>query len=248
MTKKYIGLFSSDWSECLSPNGPFEPLAFAYPEYKDQLGSIFKNYTGNKISLHNAVQEIRSLIPQLITQNQMDAYLNAHFRMYKGVGKLINWCHDNRILFMINSTGTQAYFQRAIQNKLMPEVSVIAANPFIHFDKTTEIYDLTVEETTDKPINTSNIMAKFGLTPNNTIIMGDSGGDGPHFEWGASAGCTLIGSMTKNSLSNYCEARNITINHHFGLQYRKNEQRDLVIEMGTDFYALSESIEKILKI
>jgi hypothetical protein len=30
--KTYKGMLSSDWSQCLSPNGPFDPLIFLYPE------------------------------------------------------------------------------------------------------------------------------------------------------------------------------------------------------------------------
>jgi hypothetical protein len=34
MKHKYKGMISSDWNECLAPCGPFDPIAFAYPELK----------------------------------------------------------------------------------------------------------------------------------------------------------------------------------------------------------------------
>jgi len=52
---QYRALVSSDWSECLSPNGPFDPLSFNYPEYKEELEEIFNRYTGNIISLNDAL-------------------------------------------------------------------------------------------------------------------------------------------------------------------------------------------------
>jgi hypothetical protein len=37
---KYKAVVSSDWSECLSPNGPFDPISFNYPELSGQLSNI----------------------------------------------------------------------------------------------------------------------------------------------------------------------------------------------------------------
>ncbi len=77
---EFRALFSSDWSECLSPNGPFDPIAFNYPEHQAQLERIFKQYTGNAITLNAAVESINKLLPCGPTQEQMDAYLDASFR------------------------------------------------------------------------------------------------------------------------------------------------------------------------
>jgi hypothetical protein len=68
---------------------------------------------------------------------------------------------------------------------------------------------------------------------------GDSGGDGPHFEWGATAGATLVGSMTKGSLYGFCRSRGIEIDSHFGLSYEQGGASDLDREMGVDFMALA---------
>ena len=34
---KYKAIISSDWNECLAPTGPFDPIAFVYPEIKPRL-------------------------------------------------------------------------------------------------------------------------------------------------------------------------------------------------------------------
>ncbi|MDQ1238628.1 MAG: hypothetical protein QG577_813, partial [Thermodesulfobacteriota bacterium] len=66
--KKHTAVISSDWSECLSPNGPFDPFAFTYPQIKGQLERIFREYTGNIISLGQAVASLKALIPEGLTQ------------------------------------------------------------------------------------------------------------------------------------------------------------------------------------
>ncbi len=76
--------------------------------------------------------------------------------------------------------------------------------------------------------------------------MGDSGGDGPHFEWGADKGAFLIGSMTKPSLESFCQTRGINIDLHFGLSYSEGEEKVPQKEMQTDFKNLSLRIAEIL--
>jgi hypothetical protein len=91
-------------------------------------------------------------------------------------------------------------------------------------------------------------MRATGIPPNKVIIMGDSGGDGAHFQWGDSVGAFLIGSMTKASLSEYCRTREIRINKRFGLTYASGEKRDLEMEMQVNFMDLTILIEDVLDI
>jgi 2-hydroxy-3-keto-5-methylthiopentenyl-1-phosphate phosphatase len=245
---KYQAIVSSDWSECLSPNGPFDPIAFSYPELQPDLGRVFKEYTSNMISLTRATAIIRKILPEPLTQQQMDCYLDASFRTYKGVPDLIEWCARRDILFMINTTGTQAYFQRAIAKSLIPRVPVIAANPLISFPQANDgqRYVHEVREIVDKPRNTEAVMQSLNMGPNKVLVMGDSGGDGPHFEWGAVSGTFLVGSMTKHSLATYCRSRGVEINLRFGLVYGPDEKRDLENEMRVDFMELAHVIEDAL--
>jgi hypothetical protein len=105
---------------------------------------------------------------------------------------------------------------------------------------------LALHETNDKAKNTKKVADRFGIRPENIIIIGDSGGDGPHFEWGAFVGCYLIGSMTKASLQNYCSERGININAYFGIRYEKAQERDLQKEMEFDFMELRSLISRRL--
>ena len=50
----FHGILSSDWSECLSPSGPFDFIAFNFPQLEPRLNDIFHSYTGNRISLGEA--------------------------------------------------------------------------------------------------------------------------------------------------------------------------------------------------
>jgi hypothetical protein len=88
----YRAMVSSDWSECLSPNGPFDPISFTYPELEPDLARIFRDYTGNVITLKHAVELILKLLPRPLTMDQMDAYLDANFRTYTNVPVFIEWC------------------------------------------------------------------------------------------------------------------------------------------------------------
>ena len=125
MNGKYNAMVSSDWNGCLAPCGPFDFISFAYPRFKSDLSTIFRQYTGNLISLGEAVGQIRELMPEPITSDQMDAYLDKFFTAYTGVPDLIDWCSNNNILFMINTTGMIGYFQRIFARDLLPRTPVI---------------------------------------------------------------------------------------------------------------------------
>ncbi len=95
----------------------------------------------------------------------MDAYLDASFVTYKGVTDLIQWCIKNDILFMINTTGMQGYFQRAMAKGLLPQGIVVAANPMISYPgHEMEMYE--VREVEDKAKNTETVMRLYGIPPN----------------------------------------------------------------------------------
>ena len=76
--------------------------------------------------------------------------------------------------------------------------------------------------------------------------MGDSGGDGPHFEWAHRAGAIAVGSMTKASLDGWCRERGIPIRVRFGRVYGPGEARSLSEEMAVDFRGLIPIIAEIL--
>lgn len=245
---KCQAIVSSDWSECLSPNGPFDPITFNYPELGPDLGRVFREYTSNKISLTQATTLIGELLPSSLTQEQMDAYLGASFKTYTGVPNLIEWCASRGIFFMINTTGTQGYFQRAIAKSLLPPIPTVSANPMIRFPQANDghRYSHEVREIGDKPHNTAAVMRALNIPPGKVLVMGDSGGDGPHFEWGAASGAFLVGSMTKHSLATYCRSKGVTIDRHFGLTYGPEENRDLEKEMKVDFMELARIIKDLL--
>ena len=249
MTTAYRAIVSSDWSECLSPSGPFDCLGFSYPEIEADLTAVFRQYTGNRISLGDAAAKIKRLLPDPLSPDQMDAYLDASFATYTGVPDLIQWCLDNRILFMINSTGMIGYFQRVFAKKLLPPVPALSANPLLRYPEISSdpgrLYELF--ETTDKGRNTAALAKSNGIPADKIILMGDSGGDGPHFEWGAESGASLIGSMTKASLDSYCRKKNIVINLRFGLDYSKGERKDLQKELAINYKNLAIRIEEILQ-
>lgn len=248
MSVQYKAIVSSDWSECLSPSGPFDCLAFNHPDIEAELAAVFRQYTGNQITLGQASAKIKALLPEPLSEDQMDAYLNASFVTYTGVPDLIQWCHDHQILFMINSTGLIGYFQRAFAQQLLPPVPVLSAHPMIRYPECTSdpayVYELF--ETSDKAKNTEALASARGIQSDKIILMGDSGGDGPHFEWGSKSGAFLISSMTKPSLDSYCREKGITINLRFGSDYAKDERRDPDKEMAVNFMDLAPEFEKIL--
>ena len=242
-------MVSSDWNGCLAPCGPFDFISFAYPRLKSDLNAVSQQYTGNLISLGEAAGKIQELVPKPITPDQIDAYLDASFITYTGVPELIEWCSGNDILFMINTTGMIGYFQRIFAKTLLPPVPVISAHPMISYPRKTGssfgVYELL--ETRDKGKNTNEIARSQAIPAAKIILLGDSGGDGPHFEWGLANGAFLIGSMTKPSLDNYCRAKNIEINLRFGLDYARSEAISLQKEMQINFMDLTDTIDEIVR-
>jgi 2-hydroxy-3-keto-5-methylthiopentenyl-1-phosphate phosphatase len=247
-TKSYKAIVSSDWNECLAPCGPFDFISFNYPQLAAQLETIFKEYTGKVISLGEAVGQIQKLLPAPITEKQMDNYLNDSFSTYKGVPELIEWCLSNNILIMINTTGMIGYFQRIFAKNLLPKVPLLSAHPMVRYPKNDayprHIYDLF--ETIDKGKNTESVIRSFNVPSNKVIIMGDSGGDGPHFEWGAANNAFLIANMTKPSLKRYCEQKSIMINAQFGPSYAEGEVKDMRKEMRVNFMDLAPIIHDFI--
>jgi hypothetical protein len=249
MNIRYKALVSSDWNGCLAPCGPFDCISFVYPRLEFDLAAIFKQYTGNLMPLGEAAGQIQEWLPDPITADQMDAYLDESFTTYTGVPDLIEWCLSHNVLFMINTTGMIGYFQRIFAKSLLPPVPVISAHPMISYPRNTSasfrVYELL--KTQDKSRNTGKAARQWAIPADKIILLGDSGGDGPHFEWGAAAGAYLIGSMTKPSLDNYCRAKNIEIDLRFGLDYSRREKRNPQEESPVNFMDLVTTIEEIAK-
>ena len=76
--------------------------------------------------------------------------------------------------------------------------------------------------------------------------MGDSGGDGPHFKWGAGVNAFLIGSMTKPSLKKYFDRHNLSFDIQFGISYAESVDKNLQKEMQINFLSLVPLLEKFL--
>jgi len=247
-TPKYKSVLSSDWSECLSPTGPFDVIEFHHPHLAPALKEIFRGYTGNLISLGEACRRITALLPGPVTVEMMDAYLERQFEAYRGVPELIEWCASHDILFMINTTAMIGYFQRVFARGLLPRIPVLSANALIRFSPadTDPGEILALAETGDKGKNTQAVARTFGIAANRVIVMGDSGGDGPHFEWARAAGAFTIGSMTKHSLSAFCQKRGIPIALRFGVSYGEGEGREPEKEKRFDFMALVEPLQRVL--
>lgn len=150
---------------------------------------------------------------------------------------------------MINTTGLMGYFQRIFAKKLFPKVPVISANTMIRYSSQEtdppQIYAL--DEIQDKGKNTAYALKYLGIPDKKIVIIGDSGGDGPHFEWGKKHKAYLIGSMAKHSLTDYCKKNKIEINLFFGHTYTNGEKRSEESEMLIDFGKLSSVFERILK-
>jgi hypothetical protein len=248
-TRPFTAIFSSDWSECLSPSGPFDFIAFTFPQLASELNEVFRSYTGNLISLGEACIRIKKILPGPITPEMMDAYLDRSYAAYRGVPELIEWCLGKGILFMLNTTGMIGYFQRVFAKGFLPQVPVLSANPLFRYPAGAgePPFILDLRETQDKGRNTAAVAAQMGIPAQRVIVMGDSGGDGPHFEWAHQAGAFIISSMTKPSLATYCIKKGITIGRRFGLVYGKDEARNVVKEMAVDFRDLIDPIEEVLK-
>lgn len=245
---KYKGLISSDWSECLAPGGPFDYISFIFPELTPELASIFKAYTGNEIPLSQAIQKIQALMPAAATAEQMDAYLDTCFATYKGVPGLIEWCHSQDILFMINTTSVIGYFQRILAKKMLPPISVLSAHPSLLFPPTENDPTCTFNllEISDKARHTKEAVRLFDISTDRTIVIGDSGGDGPHFQWAAEHHVFRIGSMTKPSLQQFCDAGNIEIDLKFGMAYHYGQEKKTEDEMQVDFRDLIPIVESVI--
>lgn len=214
----YRALFSSDWSECLAPSGPFDCIFFNYPHLEEPLTTIFRQYTSNQIRLSQAIERIEAMMPGPITEAMMDNYLEVSYDTYPGAAEFIRWCQDNDILFMLNTTGMKGYYQRVLAKGWLPSMPALSAHPFIRYPEgpTDPETFLPLMEIQDKATNSAAVAEKYGIPAGRIIIMGDSGGDGPHFAWGAQIGALLIASRPKPSLEKYCADRNIVIHHRIG--------------------------------
>ena len=248
MSIRYKAIVSTDWNECLAPCRPFDFIAFNLPQIKPQLNAIFRRYTGNQTTLGQAVGQIRKLLPDPVTPEQMDAYLEEAFTTYTGVANLIEWCLSRNILFMINTTGMIGYFQRVFARGLLPRVPVLSAHPMVRFAacRSDPRYIFDLFETGHKANSSEAVIRSMGIPADKMILIGDSGGDGPHFEWGSKAGAFLIGSMTKATLDDYCRIKNIKINLRFGLDYTKDAKKDAKKEMQVNFMDLATAIEEVV--
>ena len=248
MRSNYQAIVSSDWNECLAPCGPFDFISFNQPAIKAELSVIFRQYSANQIPLSAACNKIRKLMPNPVTSEQMDAYLDKSFATYPGVPDLIEWCLSENILFMINTTGMIGYFQRIFSKGLLPRLPVISAHPMIRYPEqpSDPQYIMELLETGDKAKNSGAAIRSLGITTEKIILMGDSGGDGPHFKWGAKNGAYLIGSMTKPSLDDYCQKMDISINLRFGVDYSADQNNVLQQEIQIDFRKLITKIEEFI--
>jgi len=244
----FRAMFSSDWNQCLAPCGPFDCISFSYPEIAPALQTIFKSYTANRISLGRAAERIRDLLPETLSTASMDAYLRDSFSTYSGVAGLIEWCARHRVLFMINTTGAIGYFQRALALEMLPPVPVLAAHPLIRYAPGPKDPAIVSEllEIDDKARYSAEAARRHGIEGSRVIVMGDSGGDGPHFAWASAVGAFKIGSMTKPSLSRYCREVKIGIDLRFGVNYEAGQERHPGREMAVDFMDLVPVIEDVL--
>lgn len=245
MQSPYRALVSSDWNECLAPCGPFDVIGFHFPALAPPVEAIFRRYTSNAITLGSAIDQVGRLLPGPITEAHMDAYLASAFKTYNGVVGLMERCRERGILFMINTTGMRGYFQRAVATHRLPPPAALSAHPLMAFADPSAgmgpFYPLG--EIADKAANTAAAAAHFHIPPEKIILMGDSGGDGPHFRWGAQVGARLIGSMVKPSLSAFCRQAGLTIHHYFGPVYTPGEPKDPRRETACNFLDLLEVIE-----
>jgi phosphoserine phosphatase len=246
----FIAMVTSDWNECLAPCGPFDAIAHHHPQKRPVLDDIFRDYTGNRITLAAAIERIIALLPGGLPAQQMDSYLADTFTTYEGIGELIAWCAEHDILFMINTTGMIGYFQRALALGLLPAPAVLAAHPWIRYaDAPSDpglIFPLL--DTGDKARHSAAAAARFKIPPERVIVIGDSGGDGPHFAWAAQSGAKRIASMAKASLLDYCRQRAIRIDRHFGCTYAQGQPRDPEMEKKYDFRELVPVIGELLQL
>ena len=245
--KHYTAVISSDWNQCLAPCGPFDPIIYTYPKLTAELSAVFKAYTGNHISLGRASATIQALLPAPLSAAQMDSYLDAAFATYDGVADLIEWCLGRDVLFMINTTGLTGYFQRVFAKGLLPPVPVLSSNAMLRYPaaRTDPHVMLDLEEIMDKGRNTEWVIQQLENPPPKCILMGDSGGDGPHFEWGAAHGAFLVASMPKPSLLKYCRKEGIEIDLFVGTQDSHAKGADRNGPATFDFMDLTAVIDEL---
>lgn len=249
MPKDYLAIVSSDWNGCLAPCGPFDYIVFHFPQLKEAATKIFQSYTANRISLGQAMVKVSQQLPEPITPGHMDTYLDDAFRVYPGVIELMEWCASRRILFMINTTAVRGYFQRIFAKQLLPSVAVISAHPMITFQPQPvgSPQYIALDEIETKALNTEIIMKQNKIPYGRQILMGDSGGDGPHFQWGRGGKGFLIGCHTKPSLHRYCEEHAITLDLDFSIGEPAKRSKDDEDARGLDFRQLIDPIDQFLK-
>ena len=247
--ENYAAMVTSDWSECLSPSGPFDMITFHYPHLKGRVEEIFRGYTGNDMTLAQAAEQIGDLLPSPIRKSQMDAYLEAGFAVYADVAAFMNWCRRRQVLFMINSTGAVGYFQRVFARGELATADVLAAHPMIQYpgEASDPKIILPIQEISDKPVHSAAMAKRFGIPPERVVVIGDSGGDGPHFEWGAEVGATLVASLAKPSLLAYCRRRKIELCHHWdpGTDGRRSNGSSGISRMNLD--GLCRLIDRLVR-
>jgi len=96
--RPFRAILSSDWSECLSPSGPFDFIAFTYPQLEPELKEVFGSYTGNLISLGEACIRIKKILPGRLRGND-GCVSGRSYAVYRGVPELIEWCLGEGVLF-----------------------------------------------------------------------------------------------------------------------------------------------------
>ena len=84
----------------------------------------------------------------------------------------------------------------------------------------------------------------FQIPPQKILVMGDSGGDGPHFKWASDQHAVRVASMAKPSLKQYCFKQQIEIHAYFGISYQDGEPRRQADEMQVDFRELIPFIDE----
>lgn len=90
-------------------------------------------------------------------------------------------------------------------------------------------------EVSDKGRNTQRALHAMDIASSRPVLIGDSGGDGPHFKWGQANNAFLIGSMTKPSLQAYCRQNGIRPDLLFGISYGDGDEKNHEQEMGVNF-------------
>jgi hypothetical protein len=91
------------------------------------------------------------------------------------------------------------------------------------------------------------VAREHGIPFRRVVVMGDSGGDGPHMAWGAARGALLVGSMTKPSLENACRAAGIALHHRFGVTYAEGQPLDRQRELTVDYMGLTGLLQETLE-